>query len=171
MGTAEPFPSSSQCLSLVSAPLQEICSFPGEAETALVLVRAAVLGRVSVPGCVSVPALAQLNLCSVGEMLEMWMPGVGAVMLTWSGDLLQGPPRLLGAGTCLHGLCLGGTCCRPPHHHLPEAMSGTNKWERYRYPHRYANRRVLFSQPYPSPVGITLSPCPAGLGGGRAPQV
>lgn len=132
MGKVEPFPSSSQRLSLVSALLQETHSFPGGAETVFGLL-------CSCPGCVSVPwlcfflGLAQLSLPSAGEVLEMWMQE-GAT-LSWTGDLPQGPPSLLGLACACAGSAWGGTRCQPPRHHLPEVMSGANKWEHYRYPH------------------------------------
>lgn len=106
VGTAEFFSPSSQWLFLVSALLQETCSFPGGAETAFGLLHAALLGCVSSPGSVSVPKLARPSLPSAGGDVGE-ADARGAVALTWTGDLLQGPPHLLGVETCCAGSAWG----------------------------------------------------------------
>jgi len=156
MGTAEPFPSSSQCLSLVSALLQETHSFPGEAETGFGLLH------------VSVPGLAQLSLPFAREMLETWL---------WDGGLCRAglgisPKGRRGGWEPAHA------CVRSAWGYVAdplttawEAMSGKTNGNITGILCRCANLRVLAGQPYPSPAGVTLSPCPAGLGGGRSPRV
>lgn len=154
MGTAELLYPSSQWLFLVSALLQETCSFPGGAEPAFGLLHAALLGCASIPDCSCPRACsAKLPLCraGVGEV-----DATGAVALTWTGDLLQGPPQFLGPDTCLCRVCVWGALC----HQLPKAMSGTNKWEHYRCPdHPGGDWLARISQP----CRIMLSLCSAGL--------